>query len=978
MAGGGNMALSVLLRARDNLTAPVTKARKLVRRFGDTVDRVGRKAGFDRLAASLRRTTTAAGNLLRTAGRIGRRFGLAAAGATAAITGITTSVAREGDEIAKFADQLGIGIEALQEWRFAGERMGVEQGTFNQSIGAFSKRLGEARQGVGRLYSQLKDQNPELLEQITNTHDLEEAFRLYLAAIGDAPDQIDKAALASAGFSRAGLAMIRITRDGMGEIDRLRKRAQELGLVLGEEAARDAEAFQDSLTNMRGAMSGIKNVIGGALLPAFSSLMDQITTFVVANRAEVKAWAENFAAELPGRIDRAKAALRGLVDDAVRLADRAQPLLDFSRGVIDRFGAMQTAAVVLGAVIAGPILAPLLSLTASMVSLTATVGGVAVKLASLAGVGTLLKAGFVAIGAGIKIAGAALLANPIVATIAAIAAAAGLIYAHWDRIGPWMADLWSGVTDTVSSAWDSLTDWLGWDPMAAIAPAWDSVTGYFGDLFGALKRLFSGDMSALEDLFKLSPLALIAGGFREALNWLSDIDWRGAAASGWEAAKGVFAWSPLGLISRGFGAARDWLVGVDWRGAAGSAWETAKDIFAWSPLGLISRGFGAARDWLAGVDWHGAAASAWETAKGIFAWSPLGTIARGFGAARDWLAGVDWHGAAASAWETAKDIFAWSPLGLISRGFGAARDWLVGVDWRGAAGSAWETAKGIFAWSPLGLIREGFREASDWLGNLDWAEHGRRLLTTLTAGIKSLAAKPAEAIQAALSGVRDLLPFSDARKGPLSQLTRSGRALPRTLAEGVTREQPVFVTSVVKATDAANDAITGAWRGYNRTLANQQAAVIGRPVAVHETNRETIREGSDTHRVEHHSDREVIRDRERDIERHYDHTEREVTDGDRVPDVNVDVPGPARDASRLGRAPERRERAQPVREVFMPAAAAGGRQVTIQRLDFRPHISIETRSDASPADIAGELDERLASWRDVDMWSQVQDVMGDQ
>ncbi|MEQ9417547.1 MAG: hypothetical protein RJQ08_08395 [Salinisphaeraceae bacterium] len=861
MAGGGNMALSVLLRARDNLTAPVTKARKLVRRFGDTVDRVGRKAGFDRLAASLRRTTTAAGNLLRTAGRIGRRFGLAAAGATAAITGITTSVAREGDEIAKFADQLGIGIEALQEWRFAGERMGVEQGTFNQSIGAFSKRLGEARQGVGRLYSQLKDQNPELLEQITNTHDLEEAFRLYLAAIGDAPDQIDKAALASAGFSRAGLAMIRITRDGMGEIDRLRKRAQELGLVLGEEAARDAEAFQDSLTNMRGAMSGIKNVIGGALLPAFSSLMDQITTFVVANRAEVKAWAENFAAELPGRIDRAKAALRGLVDDAVRLADRAQPLLDFSRGVIDRFGAMQTAAVVLGAVIAGPILAPLLSLTASMVSLTATVGGVAVKLASLAGVGTLLKAGFVAIGAGIKIAGAALLANPIVATIAAIAAAAGLIYAHWDRIGPWMADLWSGVTDTVSSAWDSLTDWLGWDPMAAIAPAWDSVTGYFGDLFGALKRLFSGDMSALEDLFKLSPLALIAGGFREALNWLSDIDWRGAAASGWEAAKGVFAWSPLGLISRGFG---------------------------------------------------------------------------------------------------------------------AARDWLVGVDWRGAAGSAWETAKGIFAWSPLGLIREGFREASDWLGNLDWAEHGRRLLTTLTAGIKSLAAKPAEAIQAALSGVRDLLPFSDARKGPLSQLTRSGRALPRTLAEGVTREQPVFVTSVVKATDAANDAITGAWRGYNRTLANQQAAVIGRPVAVHETNRETIREGSDTHRVEHHSDREVIRDRERDIERHYDHTEREVTDGDRVPDVNVDVPGPARDASRLGRAPERRERAQPVREVFMPAAAAGGRQVTIQRLDFRPHISIETRSDASPADIAGELDERLASWRDVDMWSQVQDVMGDQ
>ena len=49
----------------------------------------------------------------------------------------------------KTAGKLGIGIEALQEFRYAAERSGISTATFDSSLTAMQKRLGEAAQGTG-------------------------------------------------------------------------------------------------------------------------------------------------------------------------------------------------------------------------------------------------------------------------------------------------------------------------------------------------------------------------------------------------------------------------------------------------------------------------------------------------------------------------------------------------------------------------------------------------------------------------------------------------------------------------------------------------------------------------------------------------------------------------------------------------------------------------------------------------------------
>lgn len=74
---------------------------------------------------------------------------------------------------------------------------------------------------------------------------------------------------------------------------------------------------------------------------------------------------------------------------------------------------------------------------------------------------------------------------------------------------------------------------------------------------------------------------------------------------------------------------------------------------------------------------------------------------------------------------------------------------------------------------------------------------GGKLMTALADGIKSAIGRVTTTISDAMDTVRSYLPFSDAKKGPLSDLTYSGASIPRTIAEGIEKEAYVFKNSMV-------------------------------------------------------------------------------------------------------------------------------------------------------------------------------------
>lgn len=125
---------------------------------------------------------------------------------------------------------------------------------------------------------------------------------------------------------------------------------------------------------------------------------------------------------------------------------------------------------------------------------------------------------------------------------------------------------------------------------------------------------------------------------------------------------------------------------------------------------------------------------------------------------------------------------AWSIIsGLISTGLAILQG-----DWSGA----WDAMVGMLdgVWSGI----KGF------FGSLKdlFFESGKAIINTLVDGIKAVASGPVDAIKGVLGKVREFLPFSDAKKGPLSELTYNGGKIVTTMAEGIYKQRSALASAM--------------------------------------------------------------------------------------------------------------------------------------------------------------------------------------
>lgn len=87
--------------------------------------------------------------------------------------------------------------------------------------------------------------------------------------------------------------------------------------------------------------------------------------------------------------------------------------------------------------------------------------------------------------------------------------------------------------------------------------------------------------------------------------------------------------------------------------------------------------------------------------------------------------------------------------------------------------------------TPVGWIIKAFQAGKDVISKIDWGASGSAIIQTLIDGIKSKAGELVDEVKDVFASVREYLPFSDAKVGPFSELTKSGAAIMGTLALGV-------------------------------------------------------------------------------------------------------------------------------------------------------------------------------------------------
>lgn len=260
------LAIGVVVGARDEATAEVR----------GIVGRVGRiaKAGEQRIGRLTGALTSA-----RTA-VVGLATGLIAGKAAS----LFTDYVNRADEIAKFGRQVGLGAEALQEWRYAADRAGVGSAEFDRGAAQLSRRLGEMRAGIGETATFMKKVAPDVFRQLTESKDVDDALGIAVRALTRLKDPTKRALFASRLFGEElGGRFARFAEAGAEGLQALREEARRYGLVSQAEAEQ-AEKMSDSLGALKTSIGGVVSIIGAKLVPVLEPLARKWADWIGANR----------------------------------------------------------------------------------------------------------------------------------------------------------------------------------------------------------------------------------------------------------------------------------------------------------------------------------------------------------------------------------------------------------------------------------------------------------------------------------------------------------------------------------------------------------------------------------------------------------------------------------------------------------------------------------------------------------------------
>jgi molybdopterin converting factor small subunit len=187
---------------------------------------------------------------------------------------LVNSASEAGDRVDKLSQQLGLSRQGFQEWDFILSQSGtsvegLRQGmkTLVRSVDDLSLGTGTGAEAFERLGIKLED-----VQGLTQ----EEIFEKVVTELQKMESGTEKAALAQDLLGRSGQNLMPLLNAESGSVEDLKNKAQELGLVLGDDAVDASVKFSDTVDQLKKSFGAIKNELGVSLMPVFQEFADKI------------------------------------------------------------------------------------------------------------------------------------------------------------------------------------------------------------------------------------------------------------------------------------------------------------------------------------------------------------------------------------------------------------------------------------------------------------------------------------------------------------------------------------------------------------------------------------------------------------------------------------------------------------------------------------------------------------------------------
>jgi hypothetical protein len=215
-------------------------------------------------------------------------LGTTAALAAASLFGISAITGEAAEEASEYADILDMNVEEYQSYQRAAQMAGVEQSRFNQSMVLMKNNAAEAANGNEKAAETFARIGVKWRDGNGNIKSGGKLLMEVADGLKNVADKGQRMAYATQLFGARNAKMLAFLKNGSKGLREFMKEGSQYDFIMGEEAVKAGEKFDDQVDKTKFVLYGLRNMLGLELMPVFQEVLEQFLKWVRENRELIR------------------------------------------------------------------------------------------------------------------------------------------------------------------------------------------------------------------------------------------------------------------------------------------------------------------------------------------------------------------------------------------------------------------------------------------------------------------------------------------------------------------------------------------------------------------------------------------------------------------------------------------------------------------------------------------------------------------
>ena len=258
------------LKASPDADKTLDQQRALEREITETTQSL---KGYERELAQSNVSLTTIGNTAQAVADKTRALSMAAAGFGLALVGNAYKSAQAADDLNTLAKQTGFSVEELQKMQYAADRIDVSMDTMTGSI----KKLVAKMSSEAEIFDQL---GVSIYDANGNMRDATDVWYESIDALSKVENETERDALSMELFGKSAMDMAGIVDDGGAALKDMGEEAEEMGLILDQDALTSANEFNDAIDKLKATATASFRKAGTTLATALVPVLEKLAKVV--------------------------------------------------------------------------------------------------------------------------------------------------------------------------------------------------------------------------------------------------------------------------------------------------------------------------------------------------------------------------------------------------------------------------------------------------------------------------------------------------------------------------------------------------------------------------------------------------------------------------------------------------------------------------------------------------------------------------